>query len=635
MCGICGYTGWQDEEVLGQMMQRLVHRGPDESGQFQESGISLGMRRLQVIDPSGGHQPLSNETGSVWLVLNGEIYNYRELRHELMAKGHHFRTHTDTEVIVHLYEQEGEAGFQRLRGMFAFALWDRDQQTLLIARDQFGIKPLYYRIHNQEIIFASELPALIAALPATSIRPEAIRQYLTFLYVPGPATIYEGISQLPPGEMLKVQKGRIERYPFAKMENWAERESTSFREHPAEYFLEVLQETVRSHLVSDVPLGLFLSGGLDSASILAMMRRETNGPIKTFSIGYAQEADHSYNELSAARSLADHFGTDHVEEQVNPDVVQLLPNIVEAMGEPFADSSVIPTYLVSEVARRSVTVALSGIGGDELFGGYPRYLGIRAASYYSSLPLPWRRWLGESVAPHIPESVQGRNLTGRIKRFLSHGHLSPHDQYLQWVMFLPKEWSTSAFSADLQHDNHSTSIQHLYREHLRRWPSQEAVDQAMGMDLQTYLPDDLLKMGDRLSMRHSLELRVPFCDQRLLRFALSLPASLRFSGWQLKGFMRKALQPCLPKSIVNAPKRGFMVPIGRWLRQDLREMVHDVLSDDRVRRRGYVNPHYVQWLMEEHETGRRNFTDQLFALVVLELWHENASSSKPVPTLVS
>lgn len=627
MCGICGIVGAGDGAALERMMRRIVHRGPDERGSHRELGVLLGIQRLRVIDPQGGQQPIANEDRTVWVVFNGEIYNYRELREELIGKGHRFATNSDTEVLVHLYEQEGEEGVRRLKGMFAYALWDRERQTLLLVRDRLGIKPLYYATWPGGLAFASELPSLLEALSSRSVDPGAIAQYLTLLYVPGPGTLFEGVRQLQPGELLKVVNGRVETKQYFHATDVPGSRSRLSQADAEDRFLELLRDRVEAHLVSDVPLGLFLSGGLDSGSILAMMRQVTNGPIRSFSIGYEDEADRSFNELDDARLLADRFGADHTEEMLRPDAVTLLPKIVAAMGEPFADSSAIPTYLVAEVARRSVTVALSGIGGDELFGGYPRYLGVRAASHYAHVPQFLRAWIGTSLAPRIPEGTGSRDQLGRLKRFLRDGHLSVAEQYWRWITFVPSEWGASAFAQDFSGLRGTTDTAAHYRGLFENWPSDDPSERAMGLDLQTYLPDDLLRMGDRLSMAHSLELRVPFCDPELLSFAYSLPASAKFAGWRLKGFMRKALHPVLPSSILKGAKLGFRVPLARWLREDLREMARDLLSDVAIRRRGYVRPEYVQWLLQEHESGRRNFSDQIYALLVLELWHLGRDAS--------
>lgn len=628
MCGICGFVGQPDKDILDRMLTRLVHRGPDEEGRHQGPGVSLGVRRLRVIDPEGGKQPVSNETGRVWAVLNGEIYNYRELREELIHKGHRFVSQCDTEVLVHLYEEEGAGAVHRLRGMFAFALWDETRQMLVLVRDRLGIKPLYYAVREDSggrhrLLFSSELPSLLSALPQSSLRTQALVEYLTLLYVPGPGTMYDGIHQLRPGEMLSVADGRLTFQRYYRPEEEVPRRTSLSEEEASDRLLALLRDTVRAHLVSDVPLGLFLSGGLDSGTILAFMRQLIPGQIRTFTIGYDSPADESYNELAAARLLATRFETDHTEEKLRPDVTTLLPRVVEAMGEPFADSSAIPTFLLSEVARRSVTVALSGIGGDELFGGYPRYLGMRLARHYARLPAGARRVIASIVAPLLGEGTGGRDQLGRLKRFLLDGHRPVPEQYLRWVTFVPAEWGRSAFTPEVLEACRGDEPVRTYESLFGQWPSGDPADRAMGLDLRTYLPDDLLKMGDRVSMAHSLELRVPFCDHLLLAFALELSASVRLSKGRMKGFLRKAMGGLLPPEILAGPKYGFRIPIARWIREDLREMVRDLLSERAVRESGYLNPAYVQWLLHEHERGARNFADQIYALVVLELWQQN------------
>ncbi|MGH7256530.1 MAG: asparagine synthase (glutamine-hydrolyzing), partial [Nitrospirales bacterium] len=567
-----------------------MQRGPDDEGRHREPGLHLGARRLRVIDLEGGHQPMANETGTVWVALNGEIYNYRELREELISKGHRFASRCDTEVLAHLYEQEGEDGVQRLRGMFAFALWDRNLETLYLVRDGLGIKPLYFYqgpLRGSEgrptFSFASELPALMAALPSCTIHAPAIAEYLRLLYVPGPETVLEGVEEVRPGELVRFRRGQLTRRRFfhlARLARPTTMATTRSQESElAEQFITCLKHTVNAHLISDVPLGMFLSGGLDSGAILAMMRALSTKPIRTFSIGYEAEADRSYDETEAARLLARHFQADHTEQRLRPDAVTLLPKIVAAMGEPFADSSAIPTYLVSQVARQAVTVALSGIGGDELFGGYPRYLGIRAARPYTRLPRRLRAWVAGWLPPLLREREVSQDHRGRFRRFFRHGHEPIADQYLRWMRFLPAEWEDRALTTELRRKARSETLDRRYRHMFEDWPSADPADRAMALDLQTYLPDDLLRMGDRLSMAHSLELRVPFCDQELLTMALAIPAHIRLRGWRLKGFMRRALHPLLPREILGRPKFGFQVPVARWLREDLREMVRDLLTE--------------------------------------------------------
>jgi len=638
MCGICGHSGSADPAVLDGMLRRLVHRGPDEEGRYRDVEVALGIRRLRVIDPEGGRQPVRNESGTVVAVMNGEIYNYRELRADLMRKGHRFISQCDSEVLVHLYEEEGEKGIHKLRGMFAFALWDRTCSRLLLVRDRMGIKPLYYasmpmRGGHHVVAFASELPSLRSALADSRIRQRALVDYLTYLYIPGPATIYEGVLEVKPGELVRIERGTLQVECYWRPEPAPAPERRVDKGQAVEQLRELLQETVRAHLVSDVPLGLFLSGGLDSGTLLAFMRQVAGGRIKTFSIGYDDPADASYDELDRARRLAGHFDTDHVEERIKPDVTSLLPAVVRGMAEPFADSCAIPTYLVSELARRSVTVALSGIGGDELFGGYPRYLGLRAAGLYGRLPSTLRSWIGEFLGPAIPEGTGGRDPFGRIRRFLLDGGLPLAEQYVRWMTFLPREWGPAAFNAEWLAATDIGEGDDSRQTAFDRWPSQDQTDRAAGLDLQTYLPDDLLRMADRMSMQHSLEVRVPYCDHLLLEFAQTLPPALRFSRWRLKGFLRDAVRSLLPAEVIDGPKYGFRIPLARWLREDLKPMVQDLLTESRMKQRGDVNPAYVRWVLAEHQSGRRNFADQIYALLVLELWQrEQAALPVPVAT---
>ncbi len=639
MCGICGVIGEDDGSALQPMLRRLIHRGPDEEGIYCQPGVALGARRLRVIDPIGGQQPVRNERGTVWAVMNGEIYNYRELRQELVNRGHRLETRCDTEVLVHLYEDEGFEAFRRLRGMFAVALWDQERRSAWLVRDRLGIKPLYYAIRQCEtgrgpsVIFSSEIPSLLEALPDWRIRPEAVAEYLMHLYVPGPDTMIASVHQLRPGEAMNISNGRVELLQYYRPEETLHRHSQWTTKEASREVLHIFEETVKSHLISDVPLGLFLSGGLDSASLLAMMAKEQSGPVKTFSIGYEHPSDQSFSELESARFLANHFKTVHSETILKPDAITLIGKVVEGMGEPFADSSAIPTYLVSKAARQTVTVALSGIGGDELFGGYPRYLGLRTAAQYQRIPRVLRKQMA-GWSRRIGEDGQARDQAARLKRFLNDGHLPLPEQYRRWTTFIPAEWDGALWGDRLDgmflSDRPLGSVEVLFD----RWPSSDPADCAMGVDLQSYLPDDLLRMADRMSMMHSLELRVPFCDHHLLDAALRIPSRVRLTGWQLKGFMRRMLRGLLPDRILRAPKQGFMVPMARWLREDLREMAHDLLAEDVIKDRGYVKPAYVRWLLEKHESGRRNFSDQLYALIVLELWHRGLRADSAEQTTV-
>lgn len=636
MCGICGYVGQVEAGLLERMLITLRHRGPDETGSFQAEGVGLGVQRLSIIDLAGGQQPLANEDGSLWIAFNGEIYNYRELRADLLAKGHRFRSASDTEVILHLYEEQGEGCLHRLRGMFAFAIWDSSRQRLFLARDRVGIKPLYYVERNGRLLFASEMKSLLAweGCPR-EIDPTGLDLFLHFLYIPSPYTIFRGIRKLPPGHRLILQGGSCQVEPYWDLS--FPRERPLREEEYRERCRQLLREAVACHLVSDVPLGAFLSGGMDSSTVVALMSQLSSGPVKTFSLGF--EGERSYDEMDYARAVAERFGTDHHELRVKPEVIELLPQLVWHLDEPFADSSLILTYLVSRETQRHVKVALSGIGGDELFGGYPRYLGLKLFRYYAGVPAPLRcRWL-PWLAGYLPESTGSRNLPGRLKRFLRAGALSPEEGYLRWISFaevgpfslaaLPppssKAEAAQGLSASARDD---LGPYGLHRAFLVDGPATEMLDKALYLDVKTYLSDDLLMMGDKMSLASSLELRVPLCDHLLLEFAASVPPELRIKGWRLKGLLKEVVSGMLPPEILGRGKQGFMLPLGRWLRGEMKGFVLDLLSPERIRSRGYFEPDRVRWFLDQHFSGRRNFADQLFALIVLELWHQAYGGSE-------
>jgi asparagine synthase (glutamine-hydrolysing) len=611
MCGIAGMVGQRDPRLLRAMGRILAHRGPDDEGFYEEGEVGLAARRLKIIDLVGGHQPIANEDQSCWLVFNGEIYNFRDLRDHLEKKGHRFRSRTDGETILHLYEEEGDGCLRHLEGMFAFALWDRSRRRLLLARDHLGIKPLYYRHDAGRLAFASELKALL--LDPTCPRevdPDALALYLTFLYIPSPATIFRGIRKLPPGHALVFEDGRatVSDYwdlPFPR-ERLGDR-----REAHAEV-LAGLKDSVARHLVSDVPLGVFLSSGMDSSTVVALMRGLTSGPIKTFTLDFEEV---SFSEAAAARVPARAFGTEHREFIVRPDVADLLSRLVWHLDEPLGDSSLIVTALVSELARREVTVALSGIGGDELFFGYPRYLGARLARYYQVLPLALRHAVG-GLARWIPDSDRSDNPPGRLRRFLEAGPLSPGERYLAWISFLTPD----ALAELLSDGGAPVDPRALHRGHWSRCPSPNLTDALLYLDLKTYLPDDLLMLGDKMSMASSLELRVPFCDRRLVELIARLAPAVRAPGFRLKPLLREVMGPLLPAEVLRRPKRGFMVPLAQWFRGPLRTLALDLLHDKRLDAGGVLNPVGVGRLLQAHLQGRRSYYDQLFALIVFQLW---------------
>jgi asparagine synthase (glutamine-hydrolysing) len=619
VCGIAGMVGAPDARLLRAMARIMAHRGPDDEGVWHDADAGLAARRLKIIDLVGGHQPMPNEDASGWLAFNGEIYNYRELRARLEAKGHRFRSRSDGETILHLYEDEGDGCLEHLEGMFAFALWDRARRRLLLARDPLGVKPLYYREQGDRLAFASEAKALLLD-PTCPREPDlpALAAYLAFLYVPSPATAFAGVRKLAPGHKLVFEngRGRVEAYwrPQAP-----ERPITEPAE-AAERVLAALDQSVSRHLVSDVPLGVFLSSGLDSSSIATLMRRVAPGaPIRTFTLDF-EEA--SFGEAAAARAVARAVGSEHLEFVVRPAVADVLPALAWHLDEPLADSSLVLTHLIARLAREHVTVALSGIGGDELFIGYPRYLGARAAARYAGLvPVAVRRRLARA-AGRLPDSARSDDPTGRLRRFLEAGPLDPADRYLAWVSF----WNTAALrellpSLTPEIDPFVAHRAILHGALANGSAGARAATAVAALDLLTYLPDDLLMLGDKMTMAASLELRVPFCDRRLVDTIWSVDPALR-GGRGLKPLLRRVMGPLLPPAILRRPKRGFSVPLGSWLRGPLAAMAADLLSETRLRRRGLLAPAAVRRLVDEHRAGRRNHADRLFALMVLELWQE-------------
>jgi asparagine synthase (glutamine-hydrolysing) len=615
MCGIAGFVDRDvssdrddNERLVRRMCDVIRHRGPDDEGCYVDGGVALGMRRLSIIDLSGGHQPIRNEDGSVWVVFNGEIYNYRELRAELIARGHAFYTDTDTETIVHAYEEWREDAFAYLRGMFGIALWDVQQRTLLLARDRVGIKPLHYAHTGDRLYFGSEIKSILQG-PGVgrSLSPAALEHYLTFLYTPRDASIFEGIRKLPPGHLLTWTDGRIAVRPY-----WELPAAESFRgssEEAKEQLTTVLEDAVRSHLVSDVPLGALLSGGIDSSLVVGLMARASS-KVKTFSIGFDEPA---FDELDAARTVASHFGTDHHEHVVRPDALAIVGNLVEHFDEPFGDSSAIPTWYVSQMARRHVTVVLSGDGGDELFGGYDRYLPHPRVAAFDAATGGIGRKAAAAVWPLMPHGVRGKN-------FLRHVAQDDTGRYLDSIRFFQADELRALLTADvrrtLDRRDPDAAAQRFDRFRALSWPSQ-----MMRFDFETYLPEDVLAKVDRMSMAHSIESRVPLLDHEVVTFAASLPADMKIDGDARKRILKEVAASVLPASVLTRRKQGFGVPIGNWFRGRLRDMVRDVLQSSRARQRGYFEPRFVDRILNEHLTARRDHTLRLWQLVMFELWH--------------
>ena len=621
MCGICGLVSLNgdavDRGVLEEMSAALIHRGPDSEGVFVDNGTGLAARRLAIIDLETGDQPLSNEDGSVTVVQNGEIYNYRELRSELVDKGHSFRTQGDTEVLAHLYEEHGPLFAERLRGMFAIAVWDARRKRLVIARDRFGIKPLYYRLTGDSLSFASELKALVRQ-PGFSreIDQEALEAFLAFSFVPAPLSIFRDVRKLAPGSVLVWQAGQgsnvsIERYarprPVPKGEIRTEGE-----DELAEELRERLRDSVRAHLIADVPVGVLLSGGIDSCA-LAALASEAAGQVSTFTIGFDER---EFDERPLARVVAERFGTDHHELLVSPDAAELMPALAQAFDEPFADSSAIPTYLVSELARRHVKVALSGEGGDELFGGYNYYAGHALARRLAPAA-----WALRPLVERLPTSTdKASSLDWRAKRFVRAARMSPLERHYAWKsVFTPEERGA------LVHPDRRALVDPLeiLRSHYSETEGSDELSRLMGLDLGLFMVDDMLVKTDRASMAHSLEARVPILDPVVAELALALPSKLKVRGLAKKRLLRKAVAPLLPQEILEGKKKGFVPPIGTWLREDLRPLALDVLSPENVRRQGFFRPEVVTQLLEGHTNRQADNSRKIWALLTFSLWYDS------------
>jgi asparagine synthase (glutamine-hydrolysing) len=615
MCGIAGIAGAPDPALVRRMTDALAHRGPDAAGHHDGEGVSLGHRRLSVIDLEGGAQPMASPDGRHWLVYNGEIYNFRELRAELSARGHVFRTQSDTEVLLAAYVEHGAACVGRLRGMFAFAVWDAAERSLFLARDPVGVKPLYYAEAGGALYFGSEIKAPLCA-PAVPRHLDfaALDDYLTYLHTVPPRTFYSGVRQLPPGHWARWQDGRLEIQRY-----WRLRVAPETRSEAdwLEELDQVLDDTVGRHLISDVPLGAFLSGGLDSSAIVHHMARHAARP-HTFTVGFGGEGA-LYDETGEARALARHFGTDHHELRVDAAVGGMLPVLLRHFDEPFGNPTALLTHQICGLVRGHVTVILSGDGGDEGFGGYPRHAGALLAERYRRVPLPLRRALNPLVQL-LPESTRGFHALRRIRDFSAGSLCDPLDMYARWLGHSTPADRAALYTGDTRravgdHDS-AAVVRHFGREA----ETDDPALRAMHIDIHTFLPNNVLHYGDRMSMAHGLETRVPLADHRLLEFLARVPRDLKVSGREGKVLLRRHLARALPPADVRRPKRGFNPPMGVWLNGPLRAVADDHLAPGAVRARGLFEPGVVARMIREHRDGRRDHTWRLWALIVLEAW---------------
>jgi len=617
MCGICGIVGKFDKNILGNMNKSFVHRGPDSEGSYFDDGVGLGIRRLKIIDLNTGDQPIHNEDDTIWIVFNGEIYNFKELRNDLIQKGHSFYTQSDTEVIVHLYEEHKDGCVNFLRGMFTFAIWDKTERRLFIARDRLGIKPLYYSLKGDTLIFASELKVLMKYRDSSfSINYEALDNYLTFLYIPAPLTIFKDVFKLLPAHTLSFKDGKLE------TEQYWQLKFGQLGRKSEDYYIEkiqdLLKEIVKIHMISDVPLGALLSGGLDSSTVVGLMSQLVKYPIETFSIGF-EERFSSYNELEYSRLIAKKFNTKHHEIILRPEISKIIPKIIWHLDEPFADSSAILNYLISKEARRFVTVGLSGIGGDEVFGGYPRYLGAVASRHYERLPYFLRLGL-KNISGFISQSGKSRDVGGWMRRFLKAGISSKDIRYFQWISYFDSQMKGSLYSGELKDYFTNKTKNYIHFDYFNDSSASKYLDKISNLDIHTYLPDDLLVMADKMSMANSLELRVPLCDHILVEVCANIPFSTKLRGFELKSLFKKIIKDLLPQEVVNKKKQGFMVPLADWLRLDLKNLVKECLNKQTIEKRGYFNYSYVNELLNRHLQGKAVYTHQIWSLVVFELW---------------
>lgn len=622
MCGIFGIIGERavrntPDACVRDMTLRILHRGPDSQGTYSDDNIVFGVCRLAILDVKEGTQPIHNEDQSVWVGLNGEIYNCSELRAKLEKKGHRFYTKTDTEVLVHLYEEEGENFIQSLRGMFALVLWDKKNKKAVLARDRLGIKPLYYTLRNGNLYFASEIKALLSHpdIPR-QLNLESLHHYLTYLYAPHDMTFFQGIQKLLPAQKLTWQNGITH---ISSYWNVPQEETRQSDEDWIEQTEELLQETVRLHLLSDVPLGAFLSGGIDSSLIVALMAKE-QANVKTFSIGF--EGGGYYNELPYAKEVADVFRTEHRELTITPDIINVLPKIIWHCDEPLADASLLPNFYLSQFTRKHVTVALTGLGGDELFGGYLRYAGDYYFKKLKYVPPAMTQKLLQPALHFLPST--GNTFFGNkirlAKKFTEALTLSDARRYIQWNTFFNSEAKKRLYGSAMQ--RYAVNDSYVFQQSIFENTPGDFTRRAQSVDLKTYLPGDILMLTDRMTMAHSLEGRVPFCDHALAEHAMRMPTRMKIRGGMTKYILRKISEKYLPHRIVHREKHGFSVPVDMWFRGPLEPLLNRVFSKQNIKKTALFRFDAVQELLRRHQAGREDLSQHLFALLVFELWHK-------------
>jgi asparagine synthase (glutamine-hydrolysing) len=627
MCGIAGWINLENktsqndgEAVLHRMCERMKHRGPDSEGLWLEDQVALGMRRLSIIDLHTGEQPVYSEDKSVVVVMNGELYNFREVRSDLEKRGHKFATNTDTEILPHLYEEYGEAMLEHINGMFAFALWDKNKKKLLIARDRFGEKPLYYGVFAGKLIFASE-PKVLLENPSVKaeINMDALRSFLSFDYVPAPASIYKNIYKLPAAHFLTVERGEVKTRRYWNL-TFHKNGNTPTIEKAAEDLRELLSDAVRMRLVADVPLGILLSGGVDSSTVAAFAVRHSTEKVKTFSIGFEED---SFDESKYARQVATHLGTEHFEDKLSVRrAADLISEIAKWLDEPLSDGSLIPTFLLSRFVRQHVTVALGGDGGDEIFAGYPMYFGHKMARVYDSIPRFLRSGLIEPIVNNLPVSTKNLSFDYKAKRFVAAAKYDTVTRHHSWFGSFSIDEQDNLLSQDVLAET-SGDIYRGAKDLLKITDARDEIERMQFLDMNFYMAEDILTKVDRASMAVSLEVRAPFLDPRVAQFAAALPLEYKLKGSKGKYVLKKAVEPLLPRAILQRPKKGFGIPIAEWLKGSLNPLLRDLLAPERLKNQGLFDAEFVRQLIKEHETGAASHHKQLWTLLVFQLWFDN------------
>lgn len=625
MCGIAGFTCFREsnidvQQTISRMTSALLHRGPDEQGTYSGDGVALGSCRLSIIDLAGGRQPIHNEDQSLWIVFNGEIYNFPELRHDLLCKGHHFSTHSDTEVVVHLYEEYGTDCVSHLNGMFAFAVWNANARTLFLARDRLGIKPLHYLEYPGGLIFASELKAILQhPLVDARLDPAGLHKYLTYEYIPAPATIFQGIKKLQPGNWLLHSEKMTEIRQYWDIPLQEQNVEQKRREGDAEELVIRLKESVRKRLLSDVPVGVWLSGGLDSSVIAVLAAQASSQQLHTFSIGFEES---SFDETLYSEKIAQLLGTCHHHEVLNSQkMLEVLPHVIKGLDEPLADRSIIPTYLLSQMTSKHVKVALGGDGADELFAGYPTYLAHKFAAYYTPLP-HWFQAVFTRMIFSLPVSLRDMSVDFKAKQFLRGIGLASEIRFFAWMSAFLEQERQALLSPEFKASFHPGSP----FEDVLRYVSESKLlkdfERILYLSLKLYLQDDILVKVDRASMANSLEVRVPYLDHTFVEYAAKLPSLYKLRGLTTKYILKQATKDVLPKEIVQRKKKGFGIPLSKWFHGELKAMLLSYLNEDRIKKAGIFHYPYIERLLEEHFARKCDHRKQLWTLLVFEMWRE-------------